>query len=180
MTHNRKMMLTLFSLAPLLASGLRARAAGPALPKPVTDMECLVGKWAGQGTLKLGAETANVKLSWDCHRVSGSYGVECAAVMKGIPGVDAYQETDLFGYEPGTNTWHWFSVTNAGETHDHRAPATPGKTIAFVHNGVQDGKPLREVVALTFGDDEKSLELSSETFVEGKSAALLKGTATKK
>ena len=26
----------------------------------------------------------------------------------------AYDETDLMGYEPNTNTYHWYSVTSAG------------------------------------------------------------------
>ena len=164
----------------LVGGTAMAAPKGTSLPKEIQEMDCLVGKWSGDATMKMGPDAAKVKLTWDCARASGDYGVACKAVMKGVPGMAAYQETDLFGYDPGAKKYHWFAVTNGGETHDHQAPAPAGNKIEFVYNGVQEGKPFKEVIDLTFADDSKSLELASETFVDGKSTSLLQGKASKK
>jgi hypothetical protein len=172
--------LTMFSVAMLFVGGTATAAPkGSPLPKEIQDMECLVGKWSGSATMKMGPDAANLKITWDCHRASGEFAVQCKAAFKGIPGMPNYQESDLFGYDPGAKTYHWFSVTNAGETHDHQSTGPNGNKIEFVYKGLQEGKPFKEVINLTFAEDSKSLELVSETFVDGKSTSVLRGKATK-
>src|SRR5579872_1894847 len=150
------------SLSLLLLSGAaHAASKAPPLPKPIKDMDCLVGKWNGTATMKMGPDTANVKITWDCRRSPGDFGVACKAEMTGIPGLAVYHEADLFGYDPGGNKYHWFSVTNGGETHDHVASVPDGNTLQFVYNGVQDGKPFKEVIDMIFADDSKSFALTS-------------------
>jgi hypothetical protein len=165
-----------------LATAL-ALAANPAMadapPKEVTDMASLVGTWKGSGTLTMGTDRADVKITWTCQAVSGSWGVQCQARFTGMPGGAPYQETDLFGYEPGTRKYHWFSVTSMGETHDHVSDGLKENTIEFVHNGVRDGKPLKEVIRMTFGDKCKSFDLRSEMTVAGQVVAVLEGHAHK-
>src|SRR4051812_48783620 len=97
-------LISLLTLIPALA------AADP-LPKQVTDMECLIGTWKGSGTMTMGKDKAKVDVTWTCKRTSAQFGVLCSARFTGIPGLAAYEETDLFGYEPGSNTYHWFAVT---------------------------------------------------------------------
>ena len=63
----------------------------------------------------------------------------CSLEMTGAPGMGTYAETDLFGYEPNSDTFHWYSVTNAGETHDHVAKAGDGSKIQWVYTGSQEG-----------------------------------------
>ncbi|HVX94759.1 MAG TPA: hypothetical protein VHK47_07615 [Polyangia bacterium] len=169
------------SLSLVLLSGTaRAAAKEAPLPKPIKDMQCLVGRWAATGTMKMGAASANVKLTWDCRRSSGDFGVGCKGQITGIPGMAVYHEADLFGYDAGGNKYHWFSVTNGGETHDHVGAPPDGNKLQFVYNGVQDGKPFKEVIDMTFADDSKAFDLTSETFVDGKSASVLKSRAVKK
>jgi hypothetical protein len=161
----------------LLSSG--AAALADDTPKQVKDMECLVGTWKGAATMTMGDQRAQVKVSWSCKRTPGQYGVLCSADMTGIPGLAHYYETDLFGYDPGANKYHWFAVTNGGETHDHVAAVPSDEKIEFVYSGTQDRKPLKEVIDLTIGKDAKSLTFRSETFVDGKSVAVLEGSAKK-
>lgn len=153
-------------LAPLAA------AADP-LPKPVEGMECLIGTWKGSGTVAMGKDKAKIDATWTCSRVSAKWGVLCTFHVTGIPGVAAYEETDLMGYEPNTNTYHWYSVTNGGETHDHVAPASDGNKQQFVFNGVQEGKPFKEVIDLEMSKDSKQATGHVETFVGGASASVL-------
>jgi hypothetical protein len=153
-------------LAPLVA------AADP-LPKPVEGMECLVGSWKGSGTVSMGNGKAKIDATWTCKRVSAKWGVMCTFHVTGIPGVAAYEETDLMGYEPNTNTFHWYAVTSAGETHDHVAQATDGNKQQFIFTGTQEGKPFKEVIDLEIGKDEKSATGRAETFVGGASTSVL-------
>jgi len=148
-------------------------AAGEPLPKQVADMDCIVGAWKGAGSLTMGAAKSSIVATWTCKRTSAQYGVLCTFHVTGIPGVAAYEETDLMGYEPNSNTYHWYSVTNAGETHDHVAKAAPSSSIEFVYSGTQEGKPFKEVISLNFGSDSKSLSGRAETFVAGASTSVM-------
>ena len=87
--------------------------------------------------------------------------------------MQAYEETDLMGYEPNTNTYHWYSVTNSGETHDHVAKPSSSNTIEFIFNGVQDGKAFKEVIDLTFSADSKTISGTCETFSAGVSQSVM-------
>jgi hypothetical protein len=173
----RTVNFTILSFATLLGSALPAGAEAP--PQAVKDMGSLVGTWKGSGVLTMGADQANLKITWNCQPAAGSWGVSCQARFTGMPGGAAHLETDLFGFEPGSKKFHWFSVTNEGETHDHVSDGPKGDVIEFVHNGMQDGKPLREVIRMTFKDDCKKLDLRSETTVAGQVVAVLEGQAHK-
>ena len=176
-----RMTKTLGTAALALTITGSARAGNPPPPKEVQMMSCLIGSWKGTGSMTMGKDKVDgVKMSWTCKSTAAAWGISCGAALTGIPGMEKYEETDLFGYEPGTGKYHWFSVTNAGETHDHVASPPAGETLEFVHNGVQEGKPFKEVVQLTFkGKNESTFDLRSETFVDGKSTSVLTGSARK-
>jgi hypothetical protein len=164
---------------PILVLAFPLAAAADPLPKPITDMECLVGNWKATGTLSAGKDSAKVNVTWNCKRISARFGITCAGVITGIPGLARYEETDLFGFEPNSNLYHWFSVTNAGETHDHVAPIPKGGALQFVFNGTQDGKPFKEVIDLKFAPDSRSFALRTETFSSGVSTSVLEAVAKK-
>jgi len=164
--HPAKLLAALVLTLPLGAS-----AADP-LPKQVADLQCLVGSWKGGGSMTMGKDSAKVSASWSCKRTSAQFGVLCTLRVTGMPGGGAYEETDLLGYEPNTNTYHWYAVTNAGETHDHVAPVAAGDTFSFVFNGSQEGKPLKEVIDLTFAGG-KTVKGRAETLLAGNQVALL-------
>jgi hypothetical protein len=96
-----------------------------------------------------------------------------------MPGIASYEETDLFGYEPNTDTYHWYSVTNAGETHDHVAKATAGNKVRFVYTGTQEGKPFKEAVDFEFTKDARGFALRAETWLAGASTSVIELKARK-
>jgi len=175
-----RMTKTIGAMVLALVGGT-ALAGNPPPPKETKGMECMLGNWRGTGSMAMGKDKIDgVKMSFDCKRTSGAWGVACNGVMTGIPGFDKLEESDLFGYDPGAGKYHWFAVTNAGETHDHVGMPSKGDTLEFVYNGVQEGKPMKEVLQLTFkGPKESTLDLRAETFVDGKSMSVLTGTAHK-
>lgn len=157
----------------LLLSPTFVRADG--IPKPVADLERFVGTWKATGTATVGATTAKITATWTCKRVSARAGVGCTLEFAGMPGMPVYAETDLFGFEASTNRYHWYAVTNAGETHDHVGTpvAADEPKLQFVYTGTQDGKPFKEVVDFAFAPDRKAIAIRAETFVAGASTSLL-------
>jgi hypothetical protein len=155
----------------IFAAGIVLGSATPTLadapPQEVKDMLSMVGTWKGAATLTMGADKANVKAAMSCQPAAGDWGLQCHTHFTGMPGGGAYLETDLFGYESGTKKLHWFSVTNMGEKHDHVSDGIKGNIIEFIHNGVQEGKPLKEVIRMTFSDNCHQFDLRSETTVAG-------------
>jgi len=169
-------MKTLTTLLTTLALATPALALADTGPDPVARMECMVGNWKGTGTITLGTDTAKIEGTWNCKRTSGKHGVLCILKITGIPGLPVYEETDLFGYEPNSATYHWASVTNAGETHDHVAKVPDGSKLQFVYTGTQEGKPLKEVIDMEFSGAKKTADtivLRGETFVGGASTSVI-------
>jgi len=159
-------------------SGAPAASSKPELPSEVKAMHCLVGDWTGSATGKMGADPLSARLSLSCSETSGGFGVQCKTRFTGLPGGPA-EETDLFGFDPGQRKYHWFSVTNQGETHDHVAEIPKGDTLRFVYDGVQDGKPAREVITLKVSEDHHNLEFQNTYTVGGQVVLTLSGRGTK-
>lgn len=170
MKASAKLSVALCLLSPVAVS---AEAVSPPLPKEVSNMECLVGAWKGNGSLALGKDSARLRATWSCKRTAARYGVLCAFHVTGIPGVASYEETDLLGYEPNTQKYHWYSVTNAGETHDHVAELPAGDALSFVFQGTRDGKPLKEVIDLSFSQDSRHILGKVELVVGGVSESVM-------
>jgi hypothetical protein len=165
-----------------LAGKASTAEPAPGAPKAVQDMECLVGHWKGTGRMTVGGQTADIKLDFHCKRTPGKWGVHCTTRMTGIPGMASYEETDLFGYDPGANRYHWFAVTNAGETHDHVADVPTGAsadTVDWVYTGTQEGQPFKETVRMSFGPGAKTMQIRGETFLAGTSTSLFAGSLKK-
>lgn len=173
-------MKTLLTI-PTTLIALTSLAHAEDLPKPIADLERFVGTWKAAGTVTMGKDTLKVSAALSCKRVSAKAGVMCTMEMKGIPGVPVAAETDLFGYEPGTNTYHWFAVTNIGETHDHvgKVVGIDEPKLQFVFNGTQEGKPFKEVIDFTFEPGNKAFALRAETFVSGASTSVFDMKAKK-
>jgi hypothetical protein len=164
------------SLSALL---LIAASAGAEPASPLAQLDPLVGTWKVSGTMTIGKDVAKLAGSWTCKRASAKAAILCTLEFTGIPGLGAYAETDMFGYEPNSNTLHWYSVTNAGETHDHVAQVTDTGKLQFVFTGTQEGKPFKEVIDTELSKDGKSMAVHSESFVAGKSVAVLEGKGKK-
>jgi len=144
-----------------------------AAPKSASRLDNLAGSWKGTGSLLAGKDKAPLTFEWSCKKTAAASGMLCTLDIKGMPA--PYAETDLFGYEPNTDTLHWFSVTNAGETHDHVAKPGDGK-LQFVFKGSQDGKPLVETIDFDLG---KELTIRAETKVGDQVQSVLEAKGKK-
>lgn len=171
--------LTLGALVLSCGTALAGGPANPPPPKESKDMDCLVGNWKGAGTVKMGDQTANLKATFDCKRTAGAWALECRMRATGMPGMASYEESDLFAWDANLGKYHWYSVTNAGETHDHLAAAPTGEELSWVYTGTQEGKPFKELVKFTFGPQSKTLDVTCEALVDGKQVSLMTINAKK-
>jgi hypothetical protein len=174
-----EVMTKTLSLGALLLAAALTPAAADTPANPMTQLDPIVGTWKVAGTMTMGKDAVKITATWTCKRVSAKAGILCTLDMKGIPGLGAYAETDLFGFDPNSNTLHWFAVTNGGETHDHVAKVGEGGKLQFVYTGTQEGKPFKEVIDTEIGKGGTSISIRSESFVAGASVAVLEGKGKK-
>jgi hypothetical protein len=160
-------------LLSVLVAAIPAVALADAPPKPVANLERFVGTWKGTGTMTMGKDKQKVDFTTTCKRTSAQFGVLCNSAFAGIPGMGPLEETDLFGYEPNSNTYHWFAVTNAGETHDHVAKVSDGNKLSYVYTGTQEGKPFKETIDLEWTKDGKTMTFHVESIVAGQVVATI-------
>jgi hypothetical protein len=149
MTTMRKTSMILGFLA-LSATTSPALAEAPDQAKA---LHRLAGDWKMKGTFTMGGEKSKVTGTISCKLTSGDFGVLCNTTFAGIPGVEKYEETDLFGFDAGDGLAHWFSVTNGGETHDHKGSAR-GDTWVFQHAGPADGAVMTERIVFKWKGDK--------------------------
>jgi hypothetical protein len=155
---------------------VQAEAADPGAA-PRAAIKRFVGTWHGKGTMKDGGKTVTVEATLECVETSGGAGVRCVDRFTGVPGMAAYEETDLFGYDPGDGLVHMFSVTNAGETHDHKGGVS-GNVFALAHSGPQNGQLFAECLIITFQND-RTMRASSHTFIGAGNGPVLEMTVTR-
>lgn len=138
--------LSLSLAHPALAADKKKAAADTVAPPPALTVPpeapaamrdiagALVGRWKGAGTLVAEGATAPVTLTWTCALAAGGYAVSC--VVDGeAEGMGPLAESDLFGVDPTTGLFHWYSVTNTGEVHDHWG-SCDGETTTFQYQGL--------------------------------------------
>ena len=178
-----KTLLALTTLAAVTSSAFAKGNPDPKLPKEIQGMYCLVGEWKSQnGSAVMDGKKHKVDFTVSCAPVAGGMALACTAKFD-IEGLGHMEESDLFGYDPGQNRYHWFSVTQMGETHDHvaLAPGPNDKAITFAYSGIQNGKPMQEVITLTFLDEAGTkLDFKNDGVVNGQPAWKFTATMIKK
>lgn len=163
--------IALFSLVFSLAAG----AQGPG--KEHKELECMIGSWKVAGTLTQGKDAMRVAGSWDCKSISGGYGVGCTLHLTGPNGFEV-KEQDLLSYDAGDGMYHWFSVTNMGEVHDHKGNLQGDNKAYFQFSGPAGGEMLSEQIQFEFSGANK-MRIISKTLVGGQQVAVIDATGTK-
>ena len=132
--------------------GLLALLTGSALaaddkPSPAQlAIQHLVGKWSGKGTIQAEGKTHKVTMSWDCVTAAAGTATKCKGTILGLPGF-TYEFDDLWGCSPADGLVHWYTVTNAGEVHDHQGHLDDGGGQVAVAVPM-NGKLLSEVITV--------------------------------
>ena len=106
-------------------------------------------------------KTHAVTMTYDCVESAGAAGVRCTSKILGLPGF-TYAFDDLWGYSTADGLAHWYTVTNAGEVHDHRGhlDAAGGFMVCELPT---DGKVFSEQI--TFKRKAKATTMSWVTYL---------------
>ena len=170
------------ALAALAAAATPALGApDPKLPKPIQAMYRLVGDWSTKtGVMTIDGKKHKTDFSVSCAPASAGVAIACQAHFD-IEGLGHFEESDLFGYDAGEDRYHWYSVDDLGDTHDHVAlPPADGQPLVYAYSGIALGKPMHEVLSFTFDPGGAKLELRVDQIVGGKPASLFTASLTKK
>lgn len=163
--------LGLLAQAPTLAQQRAAasqagrRSHAPQLaadgPQELRNLATFLGTWEGNGTVRMGDQTGTLHARWVCGVAAGGYGVRCSFTMTGVPGMATYSEDDLMGWNPNDRLYHWYSVTNAGEVHDHWG-SFDGTGSTFQFQGTMNGHLFVEHIRFTMrGANEITLRATT-------------------
>jgi hypothetical protein len=178
-----KTLLTVLVTSALVPTAFADGKPDPALPKEIQGMHRMVGDWKSEGaTAFIAGKKRKAALAMSCSPTAGGMGILCNSTVE-VEGLGRMAETDLFGYDAGQNKYHWFAVTQMGETHDHVAlpPGPNDKGLTFVYSGYQEGKPMQEVISLTFLDPAATrIDFKNSGVVGGEPAWKIAATIVKK
>jgi hypothetical protein len=111
----------------------------------------LIGRWEGTSQFTVMGKTSTWKLTASCERAAIGPAVVCSTA--GSSGDMQLEEMWMLAYDEHSQTHHLFMANSWGEAYDHAAKWTDAATVAFVHTGTRDNKPLVENYTLTFKGD---------------------------
>ncbi len=171
-------VILISTLVVTLGSSTTAFAQGaPQIPPKAKELQKLVGNWKGTATLTLPDNTKMpLPTSYECKSASAGFAVACK-LTGAMPDGSKYESTDIWGYDEGDGLVHWFTVTSAGETHDHK--------LAFENNvmhgqfaGPKDGKLYVETIRFELLSDKK-ISVRSSVVLGGQQQEVLEGVMTR-
>ena len=177
-----KTLLTALVLTSLVTRALADSKAAPKVPKEIQSLYAMVGDWKSEKAIgEMGGKKRKSEVSISCAPTAAGVAILCNTTIE-IEGMGRIAETDLFGYDAGQGKYHWFGVTQRGDAHDHVAlpPGPNDKGFTFVYSGYQDGKPMQEVISLTFLDGGAKMEFKNTGTVGGEPAWKIAATIVKK
>lgn len=167
-------LTTLLALTITLPLPALSSADENAMMPAAAPFYALVGNWQGKGEFgETGQTPAKLVLNFQCQKTSAGWGVSCQ--MKASNKDMAMSETDLFGHDPVSNTFHWYAVTNTGETHDHQAKWLDAHTMMASYSWTQEGANMAENITMKFNGN-KTMLFESIVSQNGQEVARFNGT----
>ncbi len=127
------------------------------LPEPTKKLHRFIGVWNVSGTFHRDGQSHHIDGIFDITPAAGGFGL-LGRMTAQVEGLGSYEEWDLLGYDPGTDEYHIFSITNAGATHDHQGEFVTEDRAEFTYKGLQEHMRFREEGVIEFkGEDEFNL-----------------------
>jgi len=123
--------------------------------KEIELLDRLVGDWTVELTGKV-PDGTSLQGKGTVRAIELSLGRGIRTEMKlDVPGMGAYDEDDLWGFDQWQKEIHLFSITSTGAVHDHSGKWNDDKTLELHWEGLYEGKPATEDVVLTWVTDDE-------------------------
>lgn len=117
-------------------------------------LEQFVGRWLGKDmTFEANGKAHKIEVFFEIVEILDGWGLR-SFMRAEIPDFGTFMEIDMWGHDPGTDTIHLFTITNAGQTHDHSGKFRDDNTLLLQYRGKADGRNVREDITLAVIDDE--------------------------
>jgi hypothetical protein len=137
-------------------------------------LERFLGRWSVEGTLTVEGNPLRMRGEWLFSPAAAGWGVK-GTLRAEIDGMGVYEEDDLVGFDVETGSLHLYSLTNSAAVHDHVASWSSADVFEFDYEGLQGGKPYREVGRAEFLGADR-LQIDSTDHVEGQLSSEMKAT----
>jgi hypothetical protein len=137
-------------------------------PEQISKLDAILGIFEGEATMTEGGKSSKGNVHHTNSSISDGWGFLMDEVVTMEDGT-MYKSHNIIGYDAGGGKVHVFSVTNAGETHDHKGSWTKPMTVSVQYDGKWEGKPYIEKASLTI-DGSDSYSLSWHATLGGKAA----------
>jgi hypothetical protein len=137
-------------------------------PEQIRKLGAIVGTFEGAATMTMEGKSMKGKICHVNSSISDGWGFLMDEVVTMEDG-STYKSHNIVGYDAGGGKVHVFSVTNAGETHDHMGSWTKPNAVSLQYDGTWEGKPYVEKAVLTL-DGPDAYTLSWHATLGGKTA----------
>jgi hypothetical protein len=152
-------VLTAAFLGSHIQIGQAQEAKGP--PAQISKLQAIVGSFEGEATMTEGGKSMKGTVRHANSRISDGWGLLMDEIITMEDG-SAYKSHNIIGYDAGGGKVHVYSVTNAGETHDHKGTWTKPNVVSVQYDGKWEGKTYVEKAVLTIdGPDAYTLSWSA-------------------
>jgi hypothetical protein len=141
----------------------------PMPPEQMQKLKSILGSFEGTATLVEGASTKTGKVRHTNTAISDGWGFLMDEIVD-MEGGNAYKSHNIVGYDAGGGEMHVYSVTNAGETHDHRGKWTSPNAVSVQYKGKWEGKSYVEDAVFTL-DGPDTYRLTWSALQDGKKIA---------
>jgi hypothetical protein len=152
-----------------------AQEEAPPIPDQVKKLYIFEGNWQGQGTMtEAGQPPKNITVSHKTAIMPCKWGMLIDERMT-LPGMTPYIASDMMGYDAGGDMVHLYTVSNYGDTHDHKGKWVDDKHLMLEYDGLYDGKPFVERLTITVLDSQSysftdSITVGGQLFQTGRAS----------
>lgn len=118
-------------------------------PKETSKLYKLEGYWVGDANIQAGSEKEKVPYHFEFSKVLDGWGLSYREYVNSrIFG--NYSGLGYLGFDPYDGLYHWHTLSNAGDSHDHIGTWTDDNTFVLERTGYSAKEIYNEKLRVTF------------------------------
>ncbi|MDH5693551.1 MAG: hypothetical protein OEZ47_10645 [Gammaproteobacteria bacterium] len=174
----KKQLASMVIIAAMAVSGQAMSSdKGGNVPAEAQKFQQFLGHWRGDAEItETGKAPVPMKMKIDCQQASSGFAVLCHDTISNQ--LMTMTETDLMGFNPADGSYHWYAVTNTGETHDHLVEWISDNAFVARTTWQQGGVEMAESIAVTWSSPT-AMEFRTVITAAGQEAMVFVGNLKK-
>lgn len=118
-------------------------------PKETAKLYKLEGYWMGNAAIEMGTDKENVPYHFEFAKVLGGWGLSYREYVNSKFFGD-YSGLGYLGYDPHDGYYHWHTLSNAGDAHDHIGTWLDDNTFVLERTGYSPKEIYNEKMRVRF------------------------------